>query len=79
MGVQEEDECKRKNGEIQSSVSSKRSFPGARIDFVDIVSLVSKVDSIRLLLSIAAAFDFEVGQMMRRQHFFIGIWKKIST
>ena len=28
MGVSEEDECKRKCGEIQSSVGSKRMFPG---------------------------------------------------
>ena len=33
------------------------------IDFSDIFSPVSKVTSIRLLLSIAAAFDFEVEQM----------------
>jgi len=34
-----------------------------RIDFGDIFSPVAKVTSIRLLLSIAAAFDFEVEQM----------------
>ena len=33
------------------------------IDFGDIFSLVSKVASIRLLLSIVVAFDFEVEQM----------------
>jgi len=33
------------------------------IDFGDIVSHVSKVASIRLLLSIFFAFDFEVTQM----------------
>eukprot|EP00253_Pinus_taeda_P011978 PITA_11978 len=33
------------------------------IDFGDIFSLVAKVTSIRLLLSVAAAFDFEVEQM----------------
>ena len=36
-------------------------MPG--IDFGDIFSAVAKVTSIRLLLSIAAAFDFEVEQM----------------
>ena len=36
-------------------------MPGA--DFGDIFSLVAKVTSIRLLLSVAAAFDFEVEQM----------------
>ena len=34
-----------------------------RIDFGDIFSLVAKVTSIRLLLSVAAAFDFKVEQM----------------
>ena len=29
MGVQEEDKCRRKGGEIQSSFGSKRLFPGA--------------------------------------------------
>ena len=33
------------------------------IDFGDIFSLVAKVTSIRLLLSVAAAFDFEVEQL----------------
>eukprot|EP00253_Pinus_taeda_P028925 PITA_28925 len=33
------------------------------IDFGDIFSLVAKVTSIRLLLSVASAFDFEVEQM----------------
>jgi len=28
MGIQEEDKCKRKDGEIQSSVGTKRLFPG---------------------------------------------------
>ena len=60
MGVQEEDECRRKCGEIQSSVGRKRLFPGAGIDFGDIFSPVAKVASIRLLLSIVVAFDFEV-------------------
>ena len=36
-------------------------MPG--IDFGDIFSPVSKVTSIRLLLSISVAFDFEVKQM----------------
>jgi len=34
-----------------------------RIDFGDILSPIAKVTSIRLLLSIATAFDFEVEQM----------------
>ena len=34
-----------------------------RIDFGDIFCLVSKVTSIRLLLSVAFAFEFEVQQM----------------
>ena len=34
-----------------------------RIDFGDIFSPISKVTSIRLLLSIVVAFDFEVEKM----------------
>jgi len=34
-----------------------------RIDFGDIFSRIAKVISIRLLLSIVVAFDFEVEQM----------------
>ena len=34
-----------------------------RIDFGDIFSPVAKVTSIRLLLSVDAAFDFEIEQM----------------
>ena len=35
----------------------------SRIDFGDIFSPVAKVTSIRLRLSVAATFDFEVEQM----------------
>ena len=35
----------------------------SEIDFGDIFSLVAKVTSIRLLLSVVAAFDFEIEQM----------------
>ena len=58
MGAHEEDK-----GEIQSSVGSKGYSQVPGIDFGDIFSLVAKVNSIRLLLSIAATFDFEVEQM----------------
>eukprot|EP00253_Pinus_taeda_P025132 PITA_25132 len=63
MGVQEEDKYRRKGGEIQSFVGSKSysQFPG--IDFGDIFSLIAKVASIRLLLSVVFAFDFEVEHM----------------
>ena len=60
MGVQEEDKCRREGGEIQRSVGSKRLSQVPGIDFGDIFSPVAKVTSIRLLLSVAAAFDFEV-------------------
>ena len=63
MGVQEEDKCKRKSGEIKSSVGRKRLFLGAGINFGDIFSPVAKVTSIRLLLFVVAAFDYEVEQM----------------
>jgi hypothetical protein len=62
MGVQEEDKCRRKGGEIQSSVAKGYSQVSG-IDFGDIFSPVAKVTSIRLLLSVATAFDFEVEQM----------------
>ena len=39
------------------------------IDFGDIFSLVSKVTSITLLLSVAATFDFEVEQMDVKKKF----------
>ena len=42
------------------------------IDFGDIFSHVAKVTSIRLLLSIAAAFDFEVEQMDVKTKFLHG-------
>eukprot|EP00253_Pinus_taeda_P026072 PITA_26072 len=41
----------------------------SRIDFGDIFSLVSKATSIRLLLSVVAAFDFEVEQMDVKTNF----------
>eukprot|EP00253_Pinus_taeda_P009396 PITA_09396 len=44
----------------------------SRIDFGDIISPVSKVTSIRLLLSIVAAFDFEVEQMDVKKSFLHG-------
>ena len=43
-----------------------------RIDFGDIFFPVSKVDSIRLLLSVADAFDFEVEKMDVRTTFIHG-------
>eukprot|EP00253_Pinus_taeda_P021771 PITA_21771 len=43
-----------------------------RIDFGDILSLVAKVTSIRLLLSIFASFDFEVEQMDVKTSFLQG-------
>ena len=63
MGVQEEDKCRRKGGEIQSSVGRKRLFPGVGIDFGDIFSPAAKVASIRLLLSVVATFYFEGEQV----------------
>ena len=60
MGVQKEDKCRRKSGEIQSSVGSKGYSQVPGIDFGDIFSPISKVTSIRLLLSVTVAFDFEV-------------------
>ena len=44
----------------------------SRIDFGDIFSPVAKVTSIRLLLSVVAAFDFEVEQMDVKKKFLHG-------
>jgi len=63
MCVQEEDKCRRKDGEIQARLVSKGSSQVSGIDFGDIFSPVAKVTSIRLLLFVTAAFDFEVEQM----------------
>jgi hypothetical protein len=49
------------------------------IDFGDIFSLVSKLTSIRFILSIVVAFDLEVEQMDVKTTFYMGIWKKKST
>jgi len=46
------------------------------IEFGDIFSLVSKVTSIRFLLSIVAAFDFEVEQMDVKTSFLHGDLKE---
>ena len=45
-------------------------MPG--IDFGDIFSPVAKVTSIRLLLSVAATFDFEIEQMDVKTEFLHG-------
>jgi hypothetical protein len=46
------------------------------IDFGEIFSPVAKLTSIRFLLSVATAFDFEVEQMDVKKTFCMGIWKK---
>jgi len=45
----------------------------SRIDFGDIFSPIAKVGSIRLLLSIGVAFDFEVENMDVKITLFTGI------
>eukprot|EP00253_Pinus_taeda_P003247 PITA_03247 len=50
-----------------------------RIDFGDIFSPVPKITSSRLLLSVAATFDFEVEQMDVKTTFLHGIWKRKYT
>ena len=47
-------------------------FPVERIDFGEIFSPVSKLTSIRFLLSIAVAFDLEVEQMDVKKAFLHG-------
>eukprot|EP00253_Pinus_taeda_P004444 PITA_04444 len=63
MGVQEEDKCKGKVEKYKARLVAKGYSQVSGIDFGDIFSPVAKVTSIRLLLSVAAAFDFEVEQM----------------
>jgi hypothetical protein len=46
------------------------------IDFGEILSPVAKLTSIRFMLSVDAAFDFEVEQMDVKTTFLHGIWKK---
>jgi len=48
------------------------------IDFGDIVSPVAKVASIRLILSVAVVFYFEVEHMDVKTKFLPGDWKKRS-
>eukprot|EP00253_Pinus_taeda_P029885 PITA_29885 len=52
-----------KVGKYKARLVEKGYSQVPRIDFGDIFSLVAKVASIRLLLSVATAFDFEVEQM----------------
>ena len=62
MGVQEEDKWKRRGGEIQNSVVAKGYSKVSINDFSDIFSPMTKVTSIRLLLSVVVDFYFEVEQ-----------------
>eukprot|EP00253_Pinus_taeda_P030767 PITA_30767 len=63
MGVQEEENAEGKVEKYKARLVAKGYSQVPGIDFGHIFSLVSKVTSIRILLSIAAAFDFEVEQM----------------
>eukprot|EP00253_Pinus_taeda_P016293 PITA_16293 len=63
MGVQEEEKCGGKVEKYKSWLVGKGYSQVARIDFGDIFSHVAKVASIRLILSVATIFDFEVEQM----------------
>ena len=60
MGVQEEEKCRRNVEKYKARSVEKGYSQVLGIDFGDIFSLVSKVTSIRLLLSIATFFYFEV-------------------
>ena len=62
----------KESGEIQSLVSSKRFSQVEGIDFGEIFSSVAKLTSIRFMLSIATAFDFEVEQMDVKTSFLHG-------
>jgi hypothetical protein len=64
---------------IQSLVISKSYSHVGGIDFGDIFSLVSKLTSIRFILSISDTFEFEVEQMDVKKTFLHGDLKKKST
>ena len=72
MGVQKEDNAEGKVEKYKARLVAKRYSYVSRIDFGDIFSPVSKVTSIRLLLSIVIAFDFEVEQMDVKTKFLHG-------
>eukprot|EP00253_Pinus_taeda_P022030 PITA_22030 len=63
MGVRKEDKCRRKGGEYKARLVEKCYSQVSGIDFVGIFYPIAEITSIRLLLSVAAAFDFEVEQM----------------
>eukprot|EP00253_Pinus_taeda_P022440 PITA_22440 len=63
MGVQEDDNAEGKVEKYKARLVAKGYSQVPGIDFGDIFSPVAKVTSIRLLLSVSAAFDFEVEQM----------------
>eukprot|EP00253_Pinus_taeda_P019706 PITA_19706 len=72
MGVQEEDKCRREVEKYKARLVAKGYSQVSGIDFGDIFSPVAKVTSIRLLLSVAAVFDFEVEQMDVKTSFLHG-------
>eukprot|EP00253_Pinus_taeda_P017203 PITA_17203 len=79
MGVQEEDKCRGKVEKYKARLVAKGYSQVPGIDFGDIFSPVAKVTPIRLLLYIAAAFDFEVEQMDVKTTFLHGDLEEKST
>eukprot|EP00253_Pinus_taeda_P018644 PITA_18644 len=71
-GCSKEYKCRRKGGEYKSRLVAKGYSQVPGINFGDIFSPVAKVTYIRLLLSIAIAFDFEVEQMDVKTSFLHG-------
>ena len=76
MGVQEEDKCRRKGDKYKARLVEKDYSQVPGTDFGDIFSHVAKVASIRLLLFVVAAFDFEVEQMDVKTTFLHGVLKE---
>jgi len=49
------------------------------VDVGDIFSHVAKLNSIRVLISMATTFDLEIKKMDLKKMFLHGTWKKKST
>lgn len=63
MGVQGEEECKRRRGEIQSKIVAKGYSQRQGIDYDEVFSPVSRLETIRLIIALAAQNEWKIYQM----------------